>query len=69
MKILPKYAYRISNHSIIRKACGGKIDHKSQGKASAAARSMARFGEQLEAYPCPHCRGWHTGHIKLSEKA
>lgn len=42
--------------------CGHKVDYRSEGTASAsAARMSAKYGRELEAYPCVWCGGWHIG--------
>lgn len=47
------------------RACGKKVDYKSEETATKAADAMngkSRPGyHELEPYPCAHCGGWHIG--------
>lgn len=48
------------------RACGKKVDYRSEETASKAAEAMnARVNREgyheLEPYPCAHCGGWHIG--------
>lgn len=53
-----------------QKACQGKQKHNSYGAAQAAVRSVQqRLGDELNAYHCRYCGGWHTGHKKASKAA
>jgi len=46
--------------------CLGKQSHKSKGKAEAHLRALARRSgdENLTAYYCQFCRGYHVGHTR-----
>lgn len=49
-----------------RRACEGKHRYDSEGQARAAIAALhARKGYQgrLRAYRCPHCNGYHFGHM------
>lgn len=46
--------------------CAGKRRHPTRGKALAHMRQLVRRGaasERLNVYECPHCGGWHVGHL------
>jgi hypothetical protein len=45
-----------------RKACTGKVRHRDPAAARAAANAARGRGHRVNAYPCPHCGGWHIGH-------
>jgi hypothetical protein len=49
-----------------RPFCIGKIRHKDQTGAIIAMRKMKNA--QLNAYPCPRCKGWHVGHSNRIHK-
>lgn len=43
----------------------GKTYHADKEAAMAQLRSLRRRGshrDDLEAFKCPHCGGWHLGH-------
>lgn len=42
--------------------CGNKIDYKGEERASQAATTLsAKYGRDMEGYPCFFCGGWHIG--------
>ena len=45
-----------------RDPCKGK---RRFGKPGAARHAMKRHGHKgaCRVYPCPHCGGWHFGHV------
>lgn len=48
--------------------CGVKIYHNTEERAREMAKSWgAKQGQDLEAYPCFYCWGWHIG-AKLTPK-
>ena len=52
-----------------RKACAGKVAHRSQEDAYAARKQHERVhGERLQVYRCPFGHHYHLGHSGLSEK-
>jgi hypothetical protein len=52
-----------SKRQLRRRACKGKVAHRTAGAAYAAALSyLADFGELLRVYKCPWCPAWHVGH-------
>jgi hypothetical protein len=44
--------------------CQGKhsFEKKSQAKAAAKQQQSYGGGGPINAYRCPHCNFWHTGH-------
>ena len=51
----------------VQRGCFNKVRYPSEGAANAAVRSSDRRAETqrggpLNAYKCPRCLGWHTGH-------
>lgn len=38
----------------------GKVIHHTKAAATIAAHRISKI--VMNAYPCPHCRGWHIGH-------
>lgn len=51
----------------LARKCWPKEQHRTQGAAEAAMRSLLKRGlekdaEKLHAYLCPFCKFWHTGH-------
>lgn len=42
--------------------CDGKVRYGRQETADKAMLAMRKKGRELEAYPCPHCEGFHLGH-------
>jgi hypothetical protein len=51
-----------------RKACTRKVRHPNQPAAHAAAKRAAGRGHRVNAYPCPHCAGWHIGHPTRAQR-
>lgn len=48
---------------------GEKQDYKSEETATAIAVKMtAKFGKEMEAYPCVWCEGWHIGRAMTAEE-
>lgn len=46
------------------RACGKKVDYRSEETATKAAEAMnsrETRTHELEPYPCAHCGGWHIG--------
>lgn len=49
-----------------RRQCGHKQRHDHRDAAWAALKALVRAkGPQgaLQPYRCPHCAGWHFGHV------
>ncbi|HEY3718417.1 MAG TPA: hypothetical protein VGL39_28165 [Jatrophihabitantaceae bacterium] len=51
-----------------RKACLGKVRYPGPNPADAAAQRGAHRGHWLHAYRCPHCTGWHIGHLPARQR-
>lgn len=45
--------------------CGTKIRHKNRIGALIHLKKLKNA--QMNAYPCPHCGGWHVGHSQKME--
>lgn len=46
-----------------------KQDYRSEERADRSAKQLsARFGKEMEGYPCPFCRGWHIGRKMTPEE-
>jgi hypothetical protein len=43
-------------------ACHGKKRYGRKAAHRAARVLHQRQGQQVHAYPCPHCGRWHVGH-------
>jgi len=46
-----------------KKGCTGKYRFPTEGDANAMLRRCAHKFDNCWAYSCPHCGGWHVGHI------
>jgi hypothetical protein len=58
-------AWRSRGADIVFRACKRKVFHATIDAAE-AARRLAGDGfsdGELHVYACPHCPGWHVGHI------
>ena len=53
----------------IERTCGTKTDFKSEETATKVAPKVsAKFGHDMEAYPCAFCSGWHVGRTMTVEE-
>lgn len=42
--------------------CARKVAWPTKAEAKRIAKGHTRPGDQIKAYRCPHCAGWHIGH-------
>lgn len=45
-------------------SCGRKQRHSSNAATEIAAKISRKTGENIRAYPCGFCLGWHVGHSR-----
>jgi hypothetical protein len=51
------------------RTCGKKTDFKSEETATKVAPKVsAKFGHEMEGYPCVFCDGWHVGRTMTAEE-
>lgn len=41
--------------------CQRKVRYREASAQKAAVRMEQKTGWKFDAYPCPHCDGWHIG--------
>jgi hypothetical protein len=51
-----------SKRKLRRKECGEKIKHVTLASAQIHVRFLRTKGEDVRAYGCRICGGWHVGH-------
>jgi hypothetical protein len=58
-----------ARHALAKRACYGKIQHKSMLAAEHILNRMnGKNSHLLEIYKCPFCKFFHIGHNSLKEE-
>lgn len=43
--------------------CTRKVKHLTESSAQAQCANMRKQGSWMHVYKCPHCEGFHVGHV------